>query len=124
MADGAAQRLVAQIGEALFGQPGLNLMELAERVQGMRSGEGESNNGTIQLIDRAVDADIQKAAARWRVIAPHLQVAWDEDEFLKCWTWIDLKDVTLIVPTRAREPYANVNEAIDALIDIQRARDV
>ncbi len=38
MADGAAQRLVAQIGEALFGQPGLTLMELAEKVKGMRSG--------------------------------------------------------------------------------------
>lgn len=36
MADGAAQRLVAQIGEALFGQPGLPLMELAEKVKGMR----------------------------------------------------------------------------------------
>ncbi|KAA9003511.1 hypothetical protein FJU31_04195 [Stenotrophomonas cyclobalanopsidis] len=33
MADGAAQRLVAQIGEALFGQPGLTLMELAEAVK-------------------------------------------------------------------------------------------
>lgn len=30
MADGAAQRLVAQLGEALFGQPGLTLMELTE----------------------------------------------------------------------------------------------
>ncbi len=37
MADGAAQRQVAQIGEALFGQPGLTLMELAEKVKGMRS---------------------------------------------------------------------------------------
>lgn len=33
MADGAAKRLVAQIGEALFGQPGLTLMELAEKVR-------------------------------------------------------------------------------------------
>lgn len=33
MADGAEQRLVAQIGEALFGQPGLTLMELAEKVK-------------------------------------------------------------------------------------------
>lgn len=37
MADGARDRLVAQIGEALFGQPGLTLMELAEKVKGMRS---------------------------------------------------------------------------------------
>ena len=34
MADGARERLVAQIGEALFGQPGLTLMELAEKVKG------------------------------------------------------------------------------------------
>ncbi|HAL22834.1 MAG TPA: hypothetical protein DCP40_08920 [Stenotrophomonas sp.] len=33
MADGARDRLVAQIGEALFGQPGLTLMELAEKVK-------------------------------------------------------------------------------------------
>lgn len=37
MADGARERLVEQIGEALFGQPGLTLMELAEKVKGMRS---------------------------------------------------------------------------------------
>lgn len=39
MADGAAQRLVAQIADALFGQPGLTLMELAEKVRRLR-GEG------------------------------------------------------------------------------------
>ncbi|HAL22283.1 MAG TPA: hypothetical protein DCP40_06090 [Stenotrophomonas sp.] len=33
MADGARERCVAQIGEALFGQPGLTLMELAEKVK-------------------------------------------------------------------------------------------
>ncbi len=37
MADGARDRLVAQIGEILFGQPGLTLMELAEKVKGMRA---------------------------------------------------------------------------------------
>lgn len=37
MADGARERLVAQIGEALFGQPGLTLMELAEKVKASRS---------------------------------------------------------------------------------------
>lgn len=31
MADGAAQRCVAQIGEALFGEPGMTLMEIAGR---------------------------------------------------------------------------------------------
>ncbi|AWH46054.1 hypothetical protein [Stenotrophomonas sp. ZAC14A_NAIMI4_1] len=34
MAEGAAQRLVEQIGEALFSQSGLTLMELAEKVRG------------------------------------------------------------------------------------------
>lgn len=42
MADGAAQRLVAQIGEALFGQPGLDLMELAEKVKGMATPDGHA----------------------------------------------------------------------------------
>lgn len=41
MADGAAQRLVAQIGEALFGQPGLTLMELAEKVKALRDTQGD-----------------------------------------------------------------------------------
>lgn len=40
MADGAAQRLVAQIGEALFGQPGLTLMELYNLCMDERSRSG------------------------------------------------------------------------------------
>jgi len=36
MADGAAQRLVAQIGEALFDQPGMTLTEVANQVREIR----------------------------------------------------------------------------------------
>ncbi len=36
MADGAAQRLVAQIGEALFDQPGMSLPDLANQLREMR----------------------------------------------------------------------------------------
>lgn len=36
MADGAAQRLVAQIGEALFDEPGMSLPELANQLREMR----------------------------------------------------------------------------------------
>ena len=51
MADGAAQRLVAQIGEALFDQPGMSLPELANQLREMRGtgpalllqGEGKSH---------------------------------------------------------------------------------
>ncbi len=46
MADGAAQRCVAQIGEALFGQPGMTLVEIANR--------------------RAEIEALVKNAARWR----------------------------------------------------------
>nr|WP_164082621.1 hypothetical protein [Stenotrophomonas pavanii] len=38
MADGARERLVAQMGEALFGQPGLTLMELVEKVKASHCG--------------------------------------------------------------------------------------
>lgn len=36
MADGAHDRLVAQIGEALFDQPGMTLTELANQVREIR----------------------------------------------------------------------------------------
>ncbi|WP_312738830.1 hypothetical protein [Stenotrophomonas sp.] len=45
MADGARERCVAQIGEALFGQPGLTLMELAEKVK--ESGRGHGNTRAL-----------------------------------------------------------------------------
>lgn len=45
MADGAAQRCVAQIGEALFGQPGMTLVEIAEKVKAKQpspAGQGDA----------------------------------------------------------------------------------
>ena len=39
MANGAEQRLDAQIAEALFGQPGMSKMEVANRVRELR-GDG------------------------------------------------------------------------------------
>ncbi len=68
---------------------------------------------------QAVDLGQQQDAARWRAIAPHLQVEWDEDELLKRWTWIDFKSDALSVPTRSRKSYASLNEAMDAVIDSQ-----
>ncbi|MGE8283674.1 MAG: hypothetical protein ACN6PX_07410 [Stenotrophomonas lactitubi] len=68
---------------------------------------------------QAVDRVMQQDAARWRAIAPHLSVEWDEDEMLKRWTWIDFRGDALSVPTRTRESYASVEEAIDAVIDSQ-----
>ncbi len=68
---------------------------------------------------QAVDLGQQQDAARWRAIAPHLSVEWDEDEMLKRWTWIDFKGDALSVPTRTRESYASVDEAMDAVIDSQ-----
>lgn len=66
---------------------------------------------------QAVDQGLQQDAARWRAIAPHLSVEWDEDEMLKRWTWIDFKGDALSFPTRTRESYASVDEAMDAMID-------
>ncbi|WP_312252755.1 hypothetical protein [Stenotrophomonas sp.] len=51
MADGAAQRLVAQIGEALFGQPGLTLMELAEKVKASGRGHGNTRDLAEHITD-------------------------------------------------------------------------
>ncbi len=68
---------------------------------------------------QAVDLGQQQDAARWRAIAPHLSVEWDEDEMLKRWTWIDFKGDALSVPTRTRESYASVDEAMDAVIGSQ-----
>ncbi len=68
---------------------------------------------------QAVDLGQQQDAARWRAIAPHLSVEWDEDEILKRWTWIDFKGDALSVPTRTRESYASVDEAMDAVIGSQ-----
>ncbi len=36
MADGARERLIAQIGEALFDQPGMTLSEVANQVREIR----------------------------------------------------------------------------------------
>ena len=72
---------------------------------------------------QAADLKQQQDAARWRAIAPHLSVEWDEDEMLKRWTWIDFKGDALSVPTRSRESYASVDDAMDAVIDNQAARD-
>jgi len=84
----------------------------------------EPNSEPNRLTDQAqaVDLEQQQDAARWRAIAPHLQVEWDEDELLKRWTWIDFKGDALSVPTRSRESYASLNEAMDAVIDNQAVR--
>ncbi len=60
MADGAAQRLVAQIGEALFGQPGLTLMELAEKVKGMNLHTAHAAYRTGKAIGRR-EAELEAA---------------------------------------------------------------
>ncbi len=66
MADGAAQRCVAQIGEALFGQPGLTLMELAEKVKTSRSLLSDAD--VLEVVARYVG----KTSAAYRYIAEDL----------------------------------------------------
>lgn len=61
MADGAEQRLDAQIAEALFGQPGMSKMDVANRVRELRGDgpallgprEGVQPGGMVRLGDRA-----------------------------------------------------------------------
>ncbi len=72
MADGAAQRLVAQIGEALFGQPGLTLMELAEKVKASRGNPAAAMRFTYRHPDgRSHDVSVSSA-----------DVAREMDDFL------------------------------------------
>lgn len=66
MADGAAQRLVAEMGQILFGQPGLTLMELAEKVKSSRS--LLSNSDVLEVVARYVG----KTSAAYRYIAEDL----------------------------------------------------
>lgn len=61
MADGARDRLVEQIGEALFGQPGLTLMELAEKVKGMNLQTAHAAYKTGKAIGRR-EAELEAAA--------------------------------------------------------------
>jgi len=78
MADGAAQRLVAQIGEALFGQPGLTLMELAEKVKASQpSKAGQGNVETFYVCEKCnyhyhdvavSECDCEPGASRFRKV--------------------------------------------------------
>jgi len=54
MADGAAQRLVAEMAQTLFGQPGLTLMELAEKVKEMQPAPATTVLGLRVVADPAV----------------------------------------------------------------------
>lgn len=59
MADGAHDRLVAQIGESLFDQPGMTLTEQANRVRELRGGGpallGPRGQGDAVVTDEMVD---------------------------------------------------------------------
>ena len=107
-----------EVGDAYSGPYYQCAVELRALIDSQEMGR-EPNSEPNRLTDRAIDADVQKDAARWRAIAPHLQVEWDEDELLKRWTWIDFKRDALSVPSRTRESYASLNEAMDAVINSQ-----
>ncbi|HYQ23976.1 hypothetical protein [Stenotrophomonas sp.] len=69
MADGARDRLVAQIGEALFGQPGLTLMELAEKVKGTQiatDGQSAALHAAVSAI--YFDDNSDYLSALWSVV--------------------------------------------------------
>jgi len=62
----AVQKLTAQIGEALFGQPGLNLMEIADKVRSSRSLLSDAD--VLEVVARYVG----KTSAAYRYIAEDL----------------------------------------------------
>lgn len=84
MADGAAQRLVAQIGEALFGQPGLTLMELAEKVKGMSKKSDEKAIRTLEEIITAIQAAWTGPHRKAVHIATQIALEGFKKELRKC----------------------------------------
>ncbi|AWH36630.1 hypothetical protein C1929_07630 [Stenotrophomonas sp. ZAC14D1_NAIMI4_6] len=65
MADGAAQRLVAKMAQILFGQPGLTLMELTERVKGMQPSRAGQVDALVtdQMVMAALQAVTRETLA-------------------------------------------------------------
>ncbi|MBH1591437.1 hypothetical protein I5U77_03095 [Stenotrophomonas maltophilia] len=61
MADGAEQRLDAQIAEALFGQPGMSKMDVANRVRELRG------DGPALLVPREAGQDERARFEAWYV---------------------------------------------------------
>lgn len=59
MADGAEQRLDAQIAEALFGQPGMSKMDVANRVRELRG------DGPALLVGGSHGSEMQVADGPW-----------------------------------------------------------
>lgn len=59
MADGAEQRLDAQIAEALFGQPGMSKMDVANRVRELRG------DGPALLVGGSHGSEVQVADGPW-----------------------------------------------------------
>ena len=73
-------------------------------------------SGYVEPPAQGIDLGQQQDAARWRAIAPHLSVEWDEDDQLKRWTWLDFKGDAPTIPSPTRQEYSSVDEAVDALI--------
>lgn len=90
MADGAAQRCVAQIGEALFGQPGMTLVEIANR--------------------RAEIERVVKDAGRYRWLRDRLLAANFEQT--------DCVELSFALPSGSRIS-ASLNDTIDAAMKEQ-----
>lgn len=59
MADGAHDRLDAQIAEALFGQPGMSKMDVANRVRELRG------DGPALLVPREAEQDERARFEAW-----------------------------------------------------------
>lgn len=88
-----------------------------------------SRGNRIDQLDARIQ-ELEADAARWRAIAPHLQVAWDEGDSGKRSTWIEFaKGWGVEVPNAGNASWADGADfdspahAIDALINSRSSKN-
>lgn len=77
MADGASERLDAQVADALFGQPGMSKLDVANRLRELRGENGPllvdaGNPVSPSPATQAVGLGQQQDAARYRLLRSKL----------------------------------------------------
>ncbi|MBH1388641.1 hypothetical protein I5U29_07760 [Stenotrophomonas maltophilia] len=93
MADGASERLDAQIADALFGQPGMSKLDVANRLRQLRGAGAPVLAARSQVETRRFDssaedrfeqfvqAEIARSPNALRELGEYLAVVLDEDRF-------------------------------------------
>jgi hypothetical protein len=62
-----------------------------------------------------------KDAARWRAIAPHLRVDWDESDEAQFCMWLHIKDDGVTVSRSPSHMHSTVDDAADLLVSAMQA---